>query len=63
MKILGVLAIFLRKQAIKGIIDFEKGEVLKIFGYVFNRQGFFIKSFAPTLWLLRVIPFSLYRKL
>ncbi len=49
MKILGVLAIFLQKQPIKGVIDFEEGEVLKIFGYAFNRQGFLAEGFIPDL--------------
>jgi len=63
MRILGGLAIFLQKQAIKGVIYFEERKMLEILAYAFDREGFFIKSFAPTLWLLRVIPFSLYRKL
>ncbi len=47
MKIPGGLTIFLQKQAIKGVIDFEKGKVLEVFGCAFNRQGFFSEGFVP----------------
>ena len=49
MKILGGLTIFLQKQAIKGIVDFEEGKVLKVFRYAFNRQSFFVEGFVPDL--------------
>ena len=64
MKNLGGLTIFLQKQAKKGVIYFKQGEVLEILAYPFKQEGFFIEEvLSPTLWLLRVIPFSLYRKL
>jgi hypothetical protein len=63
MKILGGLTIFLQKQAIKGVLDFKEGKMPEVLANAFNRQGFFIERLIPTLWLLRVIPFSLYRKL
>jgi hypothetical protein len=47
MKILGVLTIFLQKQAIKGVVDFEKGKALKVFRDAFNRDGFFIEGVIP----------------
>ena len=47
MKILGGLTIFLQKQAVKGVIDFEKGKMLEVLGYAFNRQGFFIEGLVP----------------
>ncbi len=47
MKILGGLTIFLQKQAIKGVVNFKKGEVLEVFGYAFNRQGFFTEGLIP----------------
>ncbi len=47
MKILGALTIFLQKQAIKGVIDFKQEEMLKVFGYAFNRQSFFVEGFVP----------------
>ncbi len=49
MKILGELTVLFQKQAIKGAVDFKKGKVLEVFGYAFNRQGFFIKGFIPDL--------------
>ena len=58
MKILGGLTIFLQKQAIKGVIDFEKGKVLEVFGYAFNRQGFFIEGLVPDFVAPAGIPFS-----
>ena len=47
MKILGGLTIFLPKQAVKGVINFEKGKVLEVLAYAFNRQGFFIEGLVP----------------
>ena len=47
MKILGGLTIFLQKQTIKCVVNFEEGEVLKILGYAFNRQGFFVEGLVP----------------
>ena len=47
MKIRGMLTILLQKQAIKGVIDFKKGEALEILGYAFNREGFFIEALVP----------------
>jgi len=49
MKILGGLTIFLQEQPVKGVVDFEEGKVLEVFGYAFNRQGFFIEGFIPDL--------------
>jgi len=49
MKIRGGLTIFLQKQAIKGVVYFKQGKVLEVFGYAFNREGFFIESFVPDL--------------
>jgi len=49
MKIMGGLTIFLQKQAIKGIVDFEEGEMFEILGHAFNRQGFFVEGFVPDL--------------
>ena len=47
MKILGGLTIFLQKQAIKGVVDFQEAKVLEVLGYTFNRQGFFVEGFVP----------------
>jgi len=47
MKILSGLAIFLQKQAIKGVVNFKEGKVYEVFGYAFNRQGFFVEGRVP----------------
>jgi len=47
MEILGGLPIFFQKQAIKGVIDFQEGEMFEVLSYTFNREGFFIEGFVP----------------
>ena len=63
MKILGGLTIFLQKQAIKGVVDFEKGKGLEVFRYAFNRQGFFIEGFVPDLVAPAGSPFFIVSKI
>jgi hypothetical protein len=47
MKILDGLTISLQKQAIKSVVNFERGKVLEVFGYAFNREGFFFEGLIP----------------
>ena len=47
MIILGGLAIFFKNRAIKGVVDFEERKMLEVFGYAFNRQGFFVEGLTP----------------
>lgn len=57
IEILGGLTISLQKQEIKGIVDFEEGEVLKILGYAFDRQDFFFEGFIPAFMAPAFNPF------
>jgi hypothetical protein len=49
MEILSRFSVPLQEGAIKGVVDFEEGKVLKVFRYAFNRQSFFVEGFVPDL--------------
>jgi len=46
MVVLGGLSILFKKQAVKGVVDFEDGEVFEVFLHAFNGEDFFDKRFS-----------------